>query len=116
MRLIDADALLNELIKISVKDDPHLATIGNAFGNMILNAPTVYDVDKVLEELEHQRKFGSITYMNYTYDIATDDAIDIVKRGLIQHESVVAKNTTSEYDVYQDEMGGVAEAIEDEVE
>lgn len=45
MRLIDADAFIDNVFECSVYDKEDIE-------NMIDNEPTAYDVDKVIEELE----------------------------------------------------------------
>ena len=89
MRLIDADALLDEFISLT----PYgMGVVGIKYvDDLIKSQPTAYDVDKVIEELEKIRRIVFITIANtgkedddtmYAYVSRTvDKAIDIVKRG-----------------------------------
>lgn len=86
MRLIDADKLMGELHE-SLKGDCDLRKDYEFMGidEFIENQPTAYDVDKVLEQLENEKKFwNDATYnkeigkqkaRSYAY------AIEIVKGG-----------------------------------
>lgn len=86
MRLIDADELMGELHE-SLKGDCDLRKDYEFMGidEFIENQPTAYDVDKVLEQLENEKKFwNDATYnkeigkqkaRSYAY------AIEIVKGG-----------------------------------
>lgn len=92
MRLIDADHFLN-FIKSEMKqdrpDDMHLSNIIRVLEDL----PTVYDIDKVVEELEEkQQKWktklseSDTNYMDNAilkqYISHYDKAIEIVKRGV----------------------------------
>lgn len=86
MRLIDADELL-EALHESLEGDCDLRKDYEFMGidEFIENQPTAYDVDKVLEQLENEKKFwNDATYnkeigkqkaRSYAY------AIEIVKGG-----------------------------------
>ena len=85
MRLIDADALIEEIdnqMKELQKDgNDDLARgvtlfIAEKMKSFIKAQPTAYDVEKVVSELEKASK----TMMPV---IPTKDAIDIVKRGVV---------------------------------
>lgn len=90
MRLIDADAMLKRLEEWNRSD-----SIDNAFYsfclNRIIEQPTAYDVEKVVEELENakQKNFEAYKEAADTLNIicngnvvnAYGNAIDIVKRG-----------------------------------
>ena len=85
MRLIDADALMEEIdnqMKELQKDgNDDLARgvtlfIAEKMKSFIKAQPTAYDVEKVVSELEKASK----TMMPV---IPTKDAIDIVKRGVV---------------------------------
>lgn len=47
MRLIDADALINEIANLNISEQSKIFSV-----NMLRTAPTAYDVDAVVEELE----------------------------------------------------------------
>lgn len=74
MRLIDADALFDALNNSGVQFNAEVNRI-------VLEQPTAYDVEKVVEELYHNKQdyHGDGTWvidvLNYW------EAIDIVKRG-----------------------------------
>lgn len=88
MRIIDADALLERFNLIY----PHIEV-----KRIIDGQPTVYDVDKVMEELKSKRDYyyhemkkaeNDINYFSghyfdesYNKRIALNEAIEIVKRG-----------------------------------
>lgn len=72
MRLIDAD----ELIAGRVENDPVVIAMRCA--------PTAYDVDKVLEQLENERKFWENAYdsdLGKEKARSYEHAIEIVKAG-----------------------------------
>lgn len=81
-RLIDVDALIEALNNSDVQFDAEVNRI-------ILEQPTAYDVDKVVENLETEAVcyatfdcWGKCEHCN-NYAINRKDAIDIVKRGEI---------------------------------
>ena len=86
MRLIDADKL-KEYIKNF--------DIGNGIGHgqsYILDAineqPTVYDVDKIVEQLEEEKHVVSLQDEELKIRVAAlDDAIEIVKQGGVETET-----------------------------
>ena len=102
MRLIDADALL-EAIRESRQKNPHNDSKIRAnhtiehdhVAHLVLEQPTAYDVDKVVERLEQQKnqylrrsdeiksKFGENyeSQKNYGKACSYDHAIEIVKSG-----------------------------------
>ena len=83
MRLIDADKLMEDIIKIC-KCQPYLEGMQSEIvyiQDVIDEQPTAFDVDKVVEQLEKE---------SYYIDIETDrevvnlnEAIEIVRRGEI---------------------------------
>ena len=99
MRLIDADAMNEELFYKQVGGKDSLITAESAF-EMINAQPTAYDVDAVVKQLEKRRMdalrrlnenkgtaFGSASEWVYN---AWNDAIEIVKGGskkIIKNES-----------------------------
>lgn len=98
MRLIDTDALIEELNTwaMQCKSIAEISILG-AVVSMIENQPTAYDVDKVVEELEEEKEYSCADFEDYVFayeldshlDSEYDDyfnkglgrAIDIVKRG-----------------------------------
>ena len=85
MRIIDADKFL-DFIKSELKqdrtDEKHLENIICVLENL----PTAFDVDKVVSELESEKKLYEYEYalqMDYYKGISAgyERALDIVKRG-----------------------------------
>ena len=78
MRLIDAD-LLKKNCKCTGKFESNFQCVAlKTLGDVIDKQPTVYDVDKVVEQLE-EKCFSPHDYAGYVIDIET--AIEIVKAG-----------------------------------
>ena len=82
MRLIDADALLKQLLE-SKDDEIIKAVIG-----LVQTQPTVYDIEKVVEQLEEKltcEDYGTCGYCQYRWCpmvlLEADEAIDIVRKG-----------------------------------
>ena len=87
MRLIDADALKDTLLKY------HYTTEHNQIFRYIDEQPTAYDVDKVVEQLEDVgqkmsesksiQKYGKSSPANHRYykAVSVKRAIEIVKGG-----------------------------------
>lgn len=78
MRLIDTDKLLKEFEPDGEAIDPITVRM------KIVQAPTAYDVDKVVEQLEEKSKMVSIPHHSFVEKIeviSTKDVIDIVKVG-----------------------------------
>ena len=87
MRLIDADALKDALLKY------HYTTEHNQIFRYIDEQPTAYDVDKVVEQLEELgqkmsesksiQKYGKSSPANHRYykAVSVKRAIEIVKGG-----------------------------------
>ena len=99
MRLIDADAMNEELFYKQVGGKDSLITAESAF-EMINAQPTAYDVDAVVKQLE-KRRMDALRRLNenkgtafgfaseWVYN-AWNDAIEIVKGGskkIIKNES-----------------------------
>lgn len=79
MRLIDADALIEDLKKWKGLNNNTIEAAVDTTNNQ----PTVYDVEKVVAEI---RKSSGIGYRDVDGDyvppmIETEEAIDIVKKG-----------------------------------
>lgn len=93
MRLIDADAMNEELFYKQLGGKDALITAESAF-NMIKAQPTAYDIEKVVTELEVREKTSKECYVEAMTDgifssasrfcgekYAYNRAIDIVKAG-----------------------------------
>ena len=82
MRLIDADALKKDLKSVTLSNGTLVNT--NAVLYLLEEYPTAYDVDKVLEQLENERKFRENAYnRNFGKEKARsyEHAIEIVEGG-----------------------------------
>ena len=82
MRLIDADALKKDLKSVTLSNGTLVNT--NAVLYLLEEYPTSYDVDKVVEQLENERKFWENAYnRNLGKEKARsyEHAIEIVKGG-----------------------------------
>lgn len=82
MRLIDADALKKDLKSVTLSNGTLVNT--NAVLYLLEEYPTAYDVDKVVEQLENERKFWENAYnRNLGKEKARsyERAIEIVKGG-----------------------------------
>lgn len=84
MRLIDADALKEYCMRASKSDDDFRRVSLATLASEIDAQPTAYDADKVVEQLENERKFweearnlqiGGAKIRSYAH------AIEIVKGG-----------------------------------
>ena len=88
MRLIDADALIEAMKKTESEYETAMTCPSwwSAF-NVISEQPTAYDIDKVVEELEIERKTANNTYNSFNMDVdlgrvfGLEKAIEIVKHG-----------------------------------
>ena len=60
MRLIDADALKKDLKSVTLSNGTLVNT--NAVLYLLEEYPTAYDVDKIVEQLENERKFWENAY------------------------------------------------------
>lgn len=81
-RLIDADALKKDLKSVTLSNGTLVNT--NAVLYLLEEYPTAYDVDKVVEQLENERKFWENAYnRNLGKEKARsyERAIEIVKGG-----------------------------------
>ena len=82
MRLIDADALKKDLKSVTLSNGTLVNT--NAVLYLLEEYPTAYDPDKVVEQLENERKFWENAYnRNLGKEKARsyEHAIEIVKGG-----------------------------------
>ena len=88
MRLIDADALIEAMKKTESEYENAMTCPSwwSAF-NVISEQPTAYSVEKVVEELEIERKTANNTYNSFNMDVdlgrvfGLEKAIEIVKQG-----------------------------------
>ena len=88
MRLIDADALIEAMKKTESEYENAMICPSwwSAF-TVISEQPTAYDIDKVVEELEIERKTANNTYNSFNMDVdlgrvfGLEKAIEIVKQG-----------------------------------
>ena len=79
MRLIDADALIKNLSYLYTKNHIPVDMRSKEILTTIMEQPTAYDVDKVVEELElHSFELGTDTLP--AHYIRLNDAIEIVKQ------------------------------------
>lgn len=80
MRLIDVDLYCATICKCNRRECDKAKC-------PIHNAPTAYDIDKVVEELEIERKTANNTYNSFNMDVdlgrvfGLEKAIEIVKQG-----------------------------------
>ena len=82
MRLIDADALKKDLKSVTLSNGTLVNT--NAVLYLLEEYPTAYDVDKVVEQLENERKLWENAYnRNLGKEKARsyEHAIEIVEGG-----------------------------------
>lgn len=83
-RLIDADAMNEELFYKQLGGKDTLITVESAF-NMIKAQPTAYDVEKVVAELEDFKIKGTnLDKADYNWNLALIEAIEIVKKGGVE--------------------------------
>ena len=93
MRLIDTDAMNEELFYKQIGGKNTLITVESAF-NMIKAQPTAYDLDNVVSQMyklkKHDNKYDEYydntmykmkEFENNNVNSAIDKAIEIVKRG-----------------------------------
>ena len=84
MRLIDADKLMEDIIKIC-KCQPYLEGMQSEIvyiQDVIDEQPTAYNVDKVVEQLDEKSQFARPVGWIYPYEIIlTKDVMKIVKAG-----------------------------------
>lgn len=85
MRLIDADALKKDLKSVTLSNGTLVNT--NAVLYLLEEYPTAYDPDKIVEQLENERKFWENAYnRNLGKEKARSygHAIEIVKGGGVE--------------------------------
>ena len=80
MRLIDADALIKNLSYLYTKNHIPIDMRAKEILTTIIEQPTAYDVDKVVEELElHSFELGTDTLP--VHYVRLNEAIERVKQG-----------------------------------
>ena len=80
MRLIDADALIKNLSYLYTKNHIPIDMRAKEILTTIMEQPTAYDVDKVVERLElHSFELGTDTLP--VHYVRLNEAIEIVKQG-----------------------------------
>ena len=91
MRLIDADALIKNLSYLYTKNHIPVDMRAKEILTTIMEQPTAYDIDKVVEELYEERteillsNDHEFEIINYCID-NFDKAIEIVKQGGIRKD------------------------------
>ena len=85
MRLIDADALIKNLSYLYTKNHIPIDMRAKEILTTIMEQPTAYDVDKVVEELElHSFELGTDTLP--VHYVRLNEAIEIVNQGGVSEE------------------------------
>ena len=80
MRLIDADTLIKNLSYLYTKNHIPVDMKSKEILTTIMEQPTAYDIDKVVEELElHSFELGTDTLP--VHYVRLNEAIEIVKQG-----------------------------------
>ena len=101
MRLIDADALVKDLSYLYTKNHIPVDMRANEILTTIMEQPTAYDIDKVVEELEIERKTANNTYNSFNMDVdlgrvfGLEKAIEIVNHGVISDDVCEWKQTST---------------------
>ena len=91
MRLIDADTLIKNLSYLYTKNHIPVDMRAKEILTTIMEQPTAYDIDKVVEELYEKRTEILLSndyeceIINYCLD-NFDNAIEIVKAGILNNE------------------------------
>lgn len=84
MRLIDADALIKDLGYLYTKNHVPVDMRAKETLSTIMEQPTAYDTDKVLKQMEDERKFWENAYdsdLGKEKARSYEHAIEIVKAG-----------------------------------
>lgn len=83
MRLIDADAFKKQIAGMTIANN-YPSNKALALCKLIDSQPTAYDVDKVVEQLENERKFWENAYdsdLGKEKARSYEHAIEIIKGG-----------------------------------
>ena len=92
MRLIDADTLVKDLSYLYTKNHIPVDMRTKEILTTIMEQPTAYDIEKVVEELEIERKTANNTYNSFNMDVdlgrvfGLEKAIEIVKQGCVSDD------------------------------
>ena len=85
MRLIDADTLIKNLSYLYTKNHIPVDMRAKEILTTIMEQPTAYDIDKIIEELElHSFELGTDALP--VHYVRLNDAIEIVKQGGIRKD------------------------------
>ena len=85
MRLIDADALIKNLSYLYTKNHIPIDMRAKEILTTIMEQPTAYDVDKVIEELElHSFELGTDSLP--VHYVRLNEAIEIVKQSGVRKD------------------------------
>ena len=94
MRLIDADALIKNLSYLYIKNHTPVDMRAEEILTTIMEQPTAYDIDKVVEELElHSFELGTDTLP--VHYVRLNEAIEIVKKGGVSDDVCEWKQTST---------------------
>ena len=94
MRLIDADALIKNLSYLYTKNHIPIDMRAKEILTTIIEQPTAYDVDKVIEELElHSFELGTDTIP--AHYVRLNEAIEIVKQSGVSNDVCEWKQTST---------------------
>ncbi len=89
MKLIDADNIEKELRYTELsKEKITWLDAYKHFKKMINNAPTAYDIDKVVEQLENLRTPPDNVIYPFIWEQAVEEAIEIVEAGGVDEQSI----------------------------
>lgn len=81
MRLIDADTLIKDLSYLYTKNHIPIDMKAKEVLTTVMQQPTAYDVDEVMEQLEELRKECEDPLQDYDPNYFIGKAIEIVKAG-----------------------------------
>lgn len=88
MRLIDADTLVKDLSYLYTKNHIPVDMRAKEILTTIMEQPTAYDIDKVVQELEEAKTINvNVGYGTIYKTIRKDVAIEIVKQGCVGKEA-----------------------------
>ena len=82
-RVIDAEALKKDILSQSILGET-MGKVLDRYIHVVDSQPTVFDVDKVVEQLEELRKECEDPLQEYDPNYFIDKAIEIVKGGGVE--------------------------------
>lgn len=94
MRLIDAESLKDRVSEYAISDDEY-----ERFCKIINAEQTAYDVEKVVEQLEEERKYSYSDFDDYVSEIAPDldrEYDDFFYRGIERAVKIVKAGAVDE--------------------